>query len=168
MTASRRKRLGVLEQAHAEREEARIEALSSRAAQSMTPAELTALLGHMDCMDTREGRAAVRRLRAWGETVPEIRDAPDLGEAGRAWWERNVKARTPPDLPPSADALADLERYAGQWREVAARGDCPEQDAAEGLAALWAWWAALARALLGDLTAHEQTGKGGGLNDLEC
>jgi hypothetical protein len=147
VTASRRKRLGVLEQARADRDAARLEVLTSRALEFMGDAELSALTAYMGRMDTPEGPAALTRLRAWGEGVPEVRDAPDLGRAGRAWWERHAEADTPPHLPPSADALADLERYAGQWREVAARGDCPEQDTAEGLAALWAWWAALARAL---------------------
>lgn len=149
MSASRRKRLELLERERQERNAAEVERVTARALELMTSADLETLRAHMERQDTPEAHAALKRLGAWGDGIPEVRDAPDLGAAGAAWWGRMLDGDALAGLPPvTPEALADVERHAGQWRELADRGDCPEQETAEGLAALWNWWAALARALL--------------------
>ena len=141
MTASRFRRLEQLEQKRQEETRERV----SRAMDRLTAEQRAALLAFLEGNETPEHGAAVARLREWGETVPEVRDAPDLGKAAAAWWKRLEQPGAGGLLPVASPETAEqLRQFAEQWRGVSERPDCPEQDAAQSIWGMWSYWYALA------------------------
>lgn len=146
MTASRLKRLGKLEQLREEQITEQAEALTARAMERLTPDQLERLGREMDAAGTPEYAEALERLRVWGEQVPAYREAPNLGDAAREWWERVHKVGAFSRVPvANAEAAEQFEEHAAGWLAVSELADCPEPEAARGQAAAWIWWAALAR-----------------------
>lgn len=75
-----------------------------------------------------------------------------MSEAAQAWqdWANRSAARffLPPFSPEIAEQFSEQVR---QWEAVSEREDCPEWEAARGMAA--GWWAELARLLIPEAEA---------------
>ncbi|SEJ70195.1 hypothetical protein SAMN04488058_1158 [Deinococcus reticulitermitis] len=145
MTTAQGRRLDVLEQTRSQRIEAHWEDLSSRALRLMTPQHAAAIHKYMSGVSTSDPVAALEQLQIWGADAAKRMNVPPLGEAGLSWWILAAESRQPLLPVASPEVVTDLERHAAQWQAVSEAADSSPAVLTAGVAALWAWWAALAQ-----------------------